>query len=231
MATLVQAVDDDGALAVASVERHCTALFVSALVWTLGAAFDESGRHVFDEALRAAVARASVPVELPAGNVFGFMFDPLVLEGAGAWVPWEVPLVDLARRARNIAMSTVSSVSMLHWAKLYARSGVHALFVGSSSCGKSTVLGNSLSGKSGSVSLHVVMSNFLTAPTLQASILARLEKRRRLVCCSSCVCGGAGARAPPPRLAAALRFNCVHAGVWAPRRNHDARFRGRHPRR
>lgn len=195
--TLVHAVDDDGAMAVASVERHCASLFVSALIWTLGATLDEAGRGGFDDALRAACARAALSVEFPAGSAFAFVFDPMMHEGAGAWVQWEVPSSKTIRRARTIAMPTADNVSMLHWAKLYARAGVHALFVGASSCGKTTVLGNALAGNSGSVSLHVMMSTGLTAPMLQSSIFARLEKRRRLVRGCVCACENACAAAPP----------------------------------
>ncbi|KAI8819310.1 dynein heavy chain and region D6 of dynein motor-domain-containing protein [Fimicolochytrium jonesii] len=164
-------------------------LFVFALIWSVGASVDESGRSKFSANLRNLLGTAPPrdfpnAIKLPEGSVYDFMYDK---RDGGAWRPWVETIatnwtIPAKVKVDNILVPTVDTARYGFLLSLLVRHQKHVLFVGPTGTGKSMYIRDGLMNK---LAKDVFVPNFInfsaqtTANQTQEIIESKLDKRRK----------------------------------------------------
>ena len=170
-------------------EANLEALFMFALIWSVGATTDEAGRHKFDAMLRGEMSTQGSKVELPkTGDIYSFTFD----QENSKWVEW-MTTVDTFKVDRTLSFSelivpTADSVRNTYLLALLLKERNHVLMVGETGTGKTVNISQYLSGSSTVagekisdliIPLAMTFSAQTSANMTQDTLDGKVEKRRR----------------------------------------------------
>ncbi|KAG5177491.1 dynein heavy chain and region D6 of dynein motor-domain-containing protein [Tribonema minus] len=185
----------EGATAAAAraLEARLEALFIFALIWSVGCTCDGAGRARFGAWLRGEMRANASRWELPAADgVHDYAFD-----GArgdhGAWVPWMATTggayaFDARQQFSEIVVPTTESVRTTFLLDLLAPRGHHVLLCGPTGTGKTVNISQYLMGQStvrgrrvdeAIVPMMMTLSAQTSANQTQDMVDGKCEKRRK----------------------------------------------------
>jgi dynein heavy chain len=171
------------------------ALFLFALIWSVGATVNDDGRKVFDAFLRTELFANKFPWPLPKS---GMVYDYLFVMDAKKWIPWmdiSEPFQLDGKQLANfseIVVPTTDSVRNTYLLDILLTRDKHVLMVGNTGTGKTINIAQYLSGAAKYVTggaTHVVSSNVTplglmfsanTSANMTQDLLdAKMDKRKR----------------------------------------------------
>ncbi|KAJ3181585.1 Dynein heavy chain 7, axonemal [Gaertneriomyces sp. JEL0708] len=169
-------------------------MFLFALVWSVGASVDESGRMKFSEYLKSLCVgtnpKAPLPHNLsfqanfPDGRVYDYIFENV---NGGQWRTWldTIPhdwSIPAKTKVDNIMVPTVDTARYEYLLELLVRHQKHVLFVGPTGTGKSMYVRDGLVHRLSADTYIPVFINFsaqTTANQTQDIIESKLDRRRK----------------------------------------------------
>ena len=165
------------------------ALFMFALIWSVGASVDDRSRVRFDAFLRAELASNKFPWPLPkGGRVYDYLFN---MENKH-WIKWmdisEPYQIDAKMEFNEIVVPTMDSVRNTYLLDLLLTRDKHVLMVGNTGTGKTININQYLTG-SAKVNHHAIPSNVIpltimfsanTSANMTQDLLdAKMDKRKK----------------------------------------------------
>lgn len=165
------------------------ALFLFALVWSIGASVDDRSRKHFDAFLRSELISNKFPWQIPKG---GSVYDYLFSMETKHWVKWmdisEPYQMDAKMEFNEIVVPTTDSVRNTYLLDLLLTREKHVLMVGNTGTGKTINISQYLSGaakvnhraiSSNVIPLTIMFSANTSANMTQDLLDAKMDKRKK----------------------------------------------------